>query len=58
LKAEIVTKRPHLKKKKFLLLPGVYTSAVAVAKIHELQFELIDHPPYSPDLATSDFSIS
>jgi hypothetical protein len=57
LKAEIATKRPHLKKK-FLLLPGVYTSAVAVAKIHELQFELIDHPPYSPDLATSDFSIS
>ncbi|KYQ49655.1 hypothetical protein ALC60_11269 [Trachymyrmex zeteki] len=26
-----------------------------MAKIHELRFELIDHPPYSPDLAPSDF---
>ncbi|KYQ52386.1 ATP-dependent DNA helicase PIF1, partial [Trachymyrmex zeteki] len=30
-------------------------SAVAMMKIHELLFELIDHPPYSPDLAPSDF---
>lgn len=28
---------------------------VAMAKIHELRFELLDHPPYSPDLAPSDF---
>ena len=26
-----------------------------MAKIHELHFELVDHPPYSPDLAPSDF---
>ena len=26
-----------------------------MAKIHELQFILINHPPYSPDLALSDF---
>ena len=26
-----------------------------MAKIHELNFELLDHPPYSPDLAPSDF---
>ncbi|KYN16546.1 hypothetical protein ALC57_11207 [Trachymyrmex cornetzi] len=26
-----------------------------MAKIHELRFELIDHPPYSLDLAPSDF---
>ncbi|GFV80980.1 mariner Mos1 transposase [Trichonephila clavipes] len=32
-----------------------HTSAVAMAKIHELQFELLDHPPYSPDLAPGDF---
>ena len=25
-----------------------------MAKIHELRFELLDHPPYSPDLAVSD----
>ena len=24
-------------------------------KLHELGFEVIDHPPYSPDLAPSDF---
>ena len=32
-----------------------HTSAVAMAKIHELRFELLDHPPYSPDLAPSKF---
>ncbi|KAL6255552.1 hypothetical protein P5V15_013895 [Pogonomyrmex californicus] len=26
-----------------------------MAKIHELHFELVDHPPYSPDLIPSDF---
>ncbi|GFW24983.1 histone-lysine N-methyltransferase SETMAR [Trichonephila clavipes] len=26
-----------------------------MAKIHELWFELLDHPLYSPDLAPSDF---
>ena len=31
------------------------TSPIAMAKIKELGFELIPHPPYSPDLAPSDF---
>ena len=26
-----------------------------MAKLHELDFELFPHPPYSPDLATSDY---
>ena len=26
-----------------------------MAKIIELKFELLEHPPYSPDLAPSDF---
>ncbi|KAL6268250.1 hypothetical protein P5V15_001365 [Pogonomyrmex californicus] len=26
-----------------------------MVKIHELHFELVDHPPYSLDLAPSDF---
>ncbi|CAH2106941.1 unnamed protein product [Euphydryas editha] len=26
-----------------------------MAKFHELGFELLSHPPYSPDLAPSDF---
>lgn len=58
LKAELVEKRPHLQKKKILLhqdnAPS-HTSVVAMAKIHELGFELLPHPPYSPDLAPSDF---
>lgn len=58
LKAEIEEKRPHLQKKKILFhqdnAPS-HTSMVAMAKIHELRFELLDHPPYSPDLAPSDF---
>ncbi|KAL6257504.1 hypothetical protein P5V15_011074 [Pogonomyrmex californicus] len=58
LKAEIAKKRPHLKKKKVLFHQDnapAHTSAVAMTKIHELHFELVDHPPYSPDLAPSDF---
>jgi histone-lysine N-methyltransferase SETMAR len=27
----------------------------ALQKLHEIGFELIDHPPYSPDLAPSDY---
>ena len=26
-----------------------------MAKLHELHFELVPHPPYSPDLVPSDF---
>ena len=58
LKAEIKTKRPHLAKKKILFHQdnaSIHTCAVAMAKLHELRFELIPHPPYSPDLAPSDF---
>lgn len=58
LKTEIMKKRPHFMKKKVLFHQDnvpLHTSTVAMAKIHELQFELIDHPPYSPDLAPSNF---
>ena len=58
LKKEIAEKRPHLQKKKILFhqdnAPS-HTSAFARAKIHELRFELLDHLPYSPGLAPSDF---
>ena len=33
----------------------VHTCAVAMAKIHELGYKLLPHPPYSPDLAPSDY---
>jgi [histone H3]-lysine36 N-dimethyltransferase SETMAR len=32
-----------------------HTSRVSMAVIHECRFELIPHPPYSPDLAPSDY---
>lgn len=32
-----------------------HKSAVAMAAIQDAGFEILDHPPYSPDLAPSDF---
>ncbi|GFU03186.1 histone-lysine N-methyltransferase SETMAR [Trichonephila clavipes] len=58
LKVELEEKQPHLQKKKILFHQDnalSHTSAATMAKIHELRFELLDHPPYSPDLASSDF---
>jgi len=34
-----------------------HTSAVAVATVRECGFELLSHPPYSPDLAPSDYHV-
>ena len=57
-KVEIAAKRPHMKKKKVLFDQDnapCHKSLRTMAKIHELGFELLPHPPYSPDLASSDF---
>uniref|UniRef100_A0A3Q1F3Z6 Tc1-like transposase DDE domain-containing protein n=1 Tax=Acanthochromis polyacanthus TaxID=80966 RepID=A0A3Q1F3Z6_9TELE len=35
----------------------VHKSVVAMAAIHECGFELVQHPPYCPDLAPSDFHL-
>ncbi|GFV42959.1 histone-lysine N-methyltransferase SETMAR [Trichonephila clavipes] len=54
LKAELAEKRPHLQKKKFLFYQDNASSrisAIVMVKIHELWFELLDFPPYSPVLA-------
>ena len=32
-----------------------HKSLVAMSTVHDCGFELIDHPPYSPDLAPSDY---
>ena len=32
-----------------------HKSVVAMAAVHEYGFELVDLPPYSPDLAPSDY---
>ena len=58
LREEIKKKRPHLKRKKILFHQDnaqVHTCTVSMAKIMELKFELLQHLPYSPDLAPSDF---
>ena len=34
-----------------------HTSAVATAATRDCSFELLNHPPYSPDLAPSDFHV-
>lgn len=55
---EIKRKRPHLNKKKVLFhqdnAPS-HTSRIAAAKFDDLHYELLKHPPYSPDLAPCDF---
>ena len=52
-------KRPHLTKKKMLstvtTMTPAHTSADATAKLVELGYELLPHPPYSPDLGPCDF---
>lgn len=51
-------KRPHLARKKVLFHHDnapAHSSAIATAKLVELRYELLPHPPYSPDLAPSDF---
>ena len=58
LKAEIAKKRPHMAKKKFLFHQDnapCHKSIKTMAKLHELNFELLPHSPYSPDLAPSDY---
>ena len=32
-----------------------HESVVAMAAVHDCSFTLLDDPPYSPDLATSDY---
>ncbi|XP_039303461.1 histone-lysine N-methyltransferase SETMAR-like [Solenopsis invicta] len=58
LKAIIKKKRLHLAKKILFHQDKarVHTSIVALSKLNELKFEFLSHPPYSPDLAPSDFS--
>lgn len=60
LKEKIREKRPGLQKKKILFHQDnapCHKSILTMAKIHELKFELLEHPPYSPDLAPSDFHL-
>ena len=58
LKKEIALKRPHLARKKVLFHQDnapCHKSMKTMVKLNELGFELLPHPPYSPDLAPSDY---
>ncbi|KAM8718816.1 hypothetical protein ACLKA7_001514 [Drosophila subpalustris] len=58
LKDEIAKKRPHMAKKKVLFHQDnapCHKSMKTMAKLNELGLELLPHPPYSPDLAPSDY---
>ncbi|XP_011873175.1 PREDICTED: histone-lysine N-methyltransferase SETMAR-like [Vollenhovia emeryi] len=54
----ICEKRPDLAKKKVIFHQDnarPHINAISMAKIHKLRYDLLPHPPYSPDLAPSDF---
>lgn len=57
---EIKKKRPHLAKKKILFhqdnAPS-HKAKVTEEKFKQLGWELLPHPPYSPDLAPSDYHL-
>lgn len=60
LDAKIREKRPGLKKKKIIFHQDnapVHKGALAMGKLRDLGYDLLGHPPYSPDLAPSDFHL-
>ncbi|XP_015432649.1 PREDICTED: histone-lysine N-methyltransferase SETMAR-like [Dufourea novaeangliae] len=60
LKAAIRENRPGMAKKKVLFHHDnapAHSSAIAQEKLSKLKFEILPHPPYSPDLVPSDFHV-
>ena len=58
LRQAIKSKRPGKLTKGVLLhqdYAPAHKSLVAMSAVYDCGFELIDHPPYSPDLAPSDY---
>lgn len=56
--AKLKETRPHLARKKVLFHHDnapAHSSGIVAAKIHQLGYELLPHPPYSPDLAPCDY---
>ena len=55
---DLKKKRPYLAKKKVIFHQDnarVHTCVVSMATFRELRYELLSQPPYSPDLAPSDY---
>lgn len=50
--------RPAMAKKKVIFHQDnapCHKSVIAMGKLHDLKYEILEHPPYSPDLAPSDY---
>ena len=57
---KIREKRPSLQKKKIIFHQDnapAHKSVLAVGKLRDLHYELLEHPPCSPNLAPSDFCL-
>jgi len=57
---KIHEKTPGLQKKKFIFYQDsapAHKSVLAMGKLRNLHYELLEHPPCSPDLAPSDFCL-
>jgi histone-lysine N-methyltransferase SETMAR len=55
---KICEERPGLQKKTIIFHQDntpTYKSVLAMGKLRDLHYELLEHPPYSPDLAPSVF---
>jgi len=55
---KICEKRPSLQKKKTIFHQDnapANKSVLAMGKLRDLRYELLEHPPHCPDLAPSDF---
>ena len=55
---KICEKRPGLQKKEIIFHQDdapAHKSVLAMGKLRDLHYELLEHPPYSSDLAPSDF---
>jgi histone-lysine N-methyltransferase SETMAR len=52
--------RPSLQKKKIIFNQDnapTHKSVLSIGKLRDLHYKLLEHPPYFPDLAPSDFSL-
>ena len=57
---KICEKRPGLQKKKIIFYQDIapaHKSVLAMGKLRDLYYELLEHPPYSPDMTPCDFCL-
>jgi hypothetical protein len=52
----LLEKTAFAKEKNHLSSPA-HKSVLAMGKLRDLHYELLEHPPYSPDLVPSDFCL-